>query len=199
MSKMPWGSWDTVGDQSDYVNQFSTYISQTVPLYNDWLSPIHSRFFCDSFAGEFVPMLVKHIYSCKQISEIGAEQLLLDIAAMKAIIVDMPALTNARGGTSKAVPARYSKSVVKDIAKAEKILKIILQDPATLVATFVAVLPKGTEQLFIKLLNIKVSLFDLIIIQLLLINYYFREFLGVNINNFYKIFARKKNKAKNTK
>lgn len=155
MSKMPWVSWDTVGDQSDYVNQFSTYISQTVPLYNDWLSPIHSRFFCDEFVGIFVPLLVQHIYDCKQISEIGAEQLLLDIAAMKSIIVDMPSLTNARGGASKPVPPRYSKSVIKDIAKAEKILKVVLSAPAALDVTFVQLLPKGTEQLFTRLLNIK--------------------------------------------
>jgi hypothetical protein len=50
MTKMPWGSWESVGDQSDYVNQISTYINQSVPLYSYWLSnPSHFRFFCDSF------------------------------------------------------------------------------------------------------------------------------------------------------
>ena len=49
MLKMPWASWESVGDQSEYVNQFHTYVSQSVPLYNDWLSAIHFRYFCDSF------------------------------------------------------------------------------------------------------------------------------------------------------
>jgi hypothetical protein len=50
MIKMPWGSWESVGDQSDYVNQISTYISQSVPMYNTCLAnPAHFRFFCDSF------------------------------------------------------------------------------------------------------------------------------------------------------
>ena len=51
MVQMPWGSWSVVGDQSPYVTQFSTYVAQTVPLYNDWLSPIHFRVFCEAVAG----------------------------------------------------------------------------------------------------------------------------------------------------
>lgn len=45
----------------------------------------------------FVPMLVQHIYKIRLISEVGAEQLLLDIAAMKDILIEMPTLTNKRG------------------------------------------------------------------------------------------------------
>ena len=104
----------------------------------------------------FVPLVVSHIYKCKQISEIGAEQLLLDIAAMKGIIVEMPALTNVRGAAPKVVPGRYTKYVNKEISKAEKILKVILSSPSVLDLTFVQVLPKGTEQLFVRLLDIKV-------------------------------------------
>jgi len=38
MTRMPWSSWESVGDQSEYVNQISTYIQQSVPLYAFWLT-----------------------------------------------------------------------------------------------------------------------------------------------------------------
>jgi hypothetical protein len=50
MTKMPWGSWESAGDKSEYVTQISTYIMQTVPLYKSWIvNPSHFSFFCDSF------------------------------------------------------------------------------------------------------------------------------------------------------
>lgn len=73
------------------MNQISTYISQTVPMYATWLKDVHFRFFCDSFVGydgleneghtvfadclmplsSFIPRLIENIYKCRQISEIG--------------------------------------------------------------------------------------------------------------------------------
>jgi hypothetical protein len=53
------------------VNQISTYISQTIPMYATWLKDAHFRFFCDSFVGSFIPRIIENIYKCRQISEIG--------------------------------------------------------------------------------------------------------------------------------
>ena len=38
MSKMPWGSWESEGDQSDYVNQIATYTEQTATIFSRWLN-----------------------------------------------------------------------------------------------------------------------------------------------------------------
>jgi len=54
MTRVNWAVWESVGDQSEYVNQISTCIAQTVPIYHDWLSnTIHFTFFCDSFLRSF--------------------------------------------------------------------------------------------------------------------------------------------------
>jgi hypothetical protein len=51
MTRMPWGSWDTVEDQSEYVNQISIFINQSIPMYIDWLpNQNHFKFFADNFA-----------------------------------------------------------------------------------------------------------------------------------------------------
>ena len=79
---------------------------------------------------------------------------------MKEALIQLPTLTNKRG-PPPTVPARYSKYVTKEMGKAEKILKVILcpPDPSLIALTFVQILPKGTEQLLTRLLDIKVSCF----------------------------------------
>ena len=45
-------------------------------------SPLY-RFFCDSFVGQLIPTLLSSIFKCRTISEVGAEQLLLDMTSIK--------------------------------------------------------------------------------------------------------------------
>lgn len=51
MTKLPWGSWEAVGDQSEYVNQISTYAQQSVSLYVKWLgNGVNFRYLLDAFS-----------------------------------------------------------------------------------------------------------------------------------------------------
>ena len=54
---------------------------------------------------EFIPMLTQSIYKCRLISEVGAQQLLLDTAAIKSILLELPTLSNSRKSTT--VPERF--------------------------------------------------------------------------------------------
>eukprot|EP00339_Tiarina_fusa_P029582 CAMPEP_0117056472 /NCGR_PEP_ID=MMETSP0472-20121206/39186_1 /TAXON_ID=693140 ORGANISM="Tiarina fusus, Strain LIS" /NCGR_SAMPLE_ID=MMETSP0472 /ASSEMBLY_ACC=CAM_ASM_000603 /LENGTH=107 /DNA_ID=CAMNT_0004772943 /DNA_START=680 /DNA_END=1003 /DNA_ORIENTATION=- len=74
---------------------------------------------------------------------------------MKTMILKMPGLTNSRGGAGKEVPARYAKYAAKEMAKTEKILKVILSSPQAFCITFVQLLPLAKESLFLRLLNLK--------------------------------------------
>jgi hypothetical protein len=51
MVRMPWATWEAVGDTSEYVGMIDVAVQNTVPLYSTWLSSTHYRFFCDSFVG----------------------------------------------------------------------------------------------------------------------------------------------------
>lgn len=40
----------------------------------------------------FIPKFIQHLYKCKPLSNIGAEQLLLDTHSLKTILLDMPSI-----------------------------------------------------------------------------------------------------------
>jgi hypothetical protein len=152
MTKMPWNSWQSVGDQSEYVNQISTYLSQSVPTYAAWLKDLHFRFFCDSFVESFIPKLAENIYKCRQISEVGAEQLLLDMTSIKTILIEMPVMAKGGGGDH---PKRYVKYVNKAIGKVEVLLKLVITPPESLVETYQALVKGGSEAELQRIMELK--------------------------------------------
>jgi hypothetical protein len=153
MVRMPWSSWEAVDDQSEYVNQISTYINQSIPLYQEWLSnPSHFRFFCDSFCSSFIPLLIQQIYKCKKISIAGAQQLILDFTAIKTFLVELP---NTGKIQPSPVPGRYARHIQKELGKAELILKVILTPVSSVIDTYKALIVDGSEADFQKLLDLK--------------------------------------------
>uniref|UniRef100_A0A4W4HQH0 Vps53 N-terminal domain-containing protein n=1 Tax=Electrophorus electricus TaxID=8005 RepID=A0A4W4HQH0_ELEEL len=76
MSKMPWQSVEHVGDQSPYVTSVIMHIKQNVPIIRDNLAATRKYFtqFCIKFTNSFIPKFINHLFRCKPISMVGAEQ-----------------------------------------------------------------------------------------------------------------------------
>uniref|UniRef100_A0A8C7SBE7 VPS53 subunit of GARP complex n=1 Tax=Oncorhynchus mykiss TaxID=8022 RepID=A0A8C7SBE7_ONCMY len=76
MSKMPWQSVEHVGDQSPYVTSVIMHIKQNVPIIRDNLASTRKYFtqFCIKFTNSFIPKFINHLFRCKTISMVGAEQ-----------------------------------------------------------------------------------------------------------------------------
>ncbi|XP_060060092.1 vacuolar protein sorting-associated protein 53 homolog isoform X5 [Erinaceus europaeus] len=76
MSKMPWQNVEHVGDQSPYVTSVILHIKQNVPIIRDNLASTRKYFtqFCIKFANSFIPKFITHLFKCKPISMVGAEQ-----------------------------------------------------------------------------------------------------------------------------
>uniref|UniRef100_A0A4W5PAK3 VPS53 subunit of GARP complex n=1 Tax=Hucho hucho TaxID=62062 RepID=A0A4W5PAK3_9TELE len=76
MSKMPWQSVEHVGDQSPYVTSVIMHIKQIVPIIRDNLASTRKYFtqFCIKFTNSFIPKFINHLFRCKTISMVGAEQ-----------------------------------------------------------------------------------------------------------------------------
>ncbi|KAI8148076.1 Vps53-like protein [Fennellomyces sp. T-0311] len=124
MIQIPWSVLDTVGDQSEYVShvqevvkQFATVVGRTVA------NKRYFRTFGDRFVETFLTKYLVFVFRCKHISEIGAEQMLLDTHALKTLLMDIP-LMGAEGTVT--VPTSYGKLVSKGISKAETILKTVM-------------------------------------------------------------------------
>ena len=108
---MPWGSIETVGDQSQYVSQVVGHVRTVIPLLRGHLSSVRKYFvnFCHKFAkyvniiiviviviviviiivlfSTFIPVFITHVYKCKPISTIAAEQVYITRMCVLFIIM----------------------------------------------------------------------------------------------------------------
>ncbi|PUZ53405.1 hypothetical protein GQ55_5G050300 [Panicum hallii var. hallii] len=150
MTRVPWATLESVGDQSEYVNGISTILSSSIPVLGSLLSPTYFQYFLDKLAASLGPRFYLNIYKCKHISETGAQQMLLDTQAVKTILLDIPALGKQSTGA-----ASYSKFVSREMSKAEALLKVILSPVDSVANTYRALLPEGTPLEFQRILDLK--------------------------------------------
>ncbi|XP_077219870.1 membrane trafficking VPS53 family protein isoform X3 [Tasmannia lanceolata] len=150
MTRVPWGTLESVGDQSEYVNGINSILTSSIPVLGSLLSPIYFQFFLDKLAASLGPRFYLNIYKCKLISETGAQQMLLDTQAVKTILLDIPALGRQTTGA-----AGYSKFVSREMSKAEALLKVILSPIDSVGDTYRALLPEGTPSEFQRILELK--------------------------------------------
>ncbi|KAL6552904.1 HIT domain protein [Orobanche hederae] len=150
MTRVPWGTLESVGDQSEYVNSINTILTASIPVLGRLLSPIYFQFFLDKLASSLGPRFYLNIFKCKHISETGAQQMLLDTQAIKTILLEIPSL-----GKQVSAAAGYSKFVSSEMSKAEALLKVILSPLDSVADTYCALLPEGTPSEFQRILDLK--------------------------------------------
>ena len=150
MQKLNWSAWDSVVQESEYVQMIEMEVRECSAIFHKWLSKSRFGFFCDSFANSFIPKLKESIYMCKFVSEVGAEQLLLDMAHIKGILDALP-----KQGQGDRVPARYKRIVTKDMSKIERVLKVLLTPKEGVVDSYLAMVAKGNQQELQKVLELK--------------------------------------------
>ncbi|KAF9117730.1 Vacuolar protein sorting-associated protein 53 [Mortierella sp. 14UC] len=121
MSKLPWGTVEYVGDQSEYVSMIHATLKTCVGSIQELITnKRYFRTFCDKLIESFVTRFAANLTRCKPISEIGAEQMLLDTQAVKSFLVEIP---NLGLETTVAVPTSFVKFVNRGLGKVETILK----------------------------------------------------------------------------
>ncbi|XP_076364592.1 vacuolar protein sorting 53 [Tachypleus tridentatus] len=157
MVKIQWSAVETVGDQSSYVTAITGHLRQTLPLLRDNLAASRKYFtqFCVKFANTFIPKFNNHLFKCKPISAVGAEQLLLDTHMLKTVLLDLPTLGSQ---VVKKAPASYTKIVVKGMTKAEMILKVVMsphEPNESFVENYIKLLPESDLSEFQKVLDMK--------------------------------------------
>ncbi|XP_010640475.1 vacuolar protein sorting-associated protein 53 homolog isoform X2 [Fukomys damarensis] len=157
MSKMQWQNVEHVGDQSPYVTSVILHIKQNVPIIRDNLASTRKYFtqFCIKFANSFIPKFITHLFKCKPISMVGAEQLLLDTHSLKMVLLDLPSIGSQ---VVRKAPASYTKIVVKGMTRAEMILKVVMAPHEPLVVfvdNYIKLLTDCNPETFQKILDMK--------------------------------------------
>ncbi|XP_020862581.1 vacuolar protein sorting-associated protein 53 homolog isoform X1 [Phascolarctos cinereus] len=157
MSKMQWQNVEHVGDQSPYVTSVILHIKQNVPIIRDNLASTRKYFtqFCIKFANSFIPKFINHLFKCKPVSMVGAEQLLLDTHSLKMVLLDLPSIGSQ---VVRKAPASYTKIVVKGMTRAEMILKVVMAPHEPLVVfvdNLIKLLTDCNTETFQKILDMK--------------------------------------------
>uniref|UniRef100_A0A8C7AS19 Vacuolar protein sorting-associated protein 53 homolog n=1 Tax=Neovison vison TaxID=452646 RepID=A0A8C7AS19_NEOVI len=154
---MQWQNVEHVGDQSPYVTSVILHIKQNVPIIRDNLASTRKYFtqFCIKFANSFIPKFITHLFKCKPISMVGAEQLLLDTHSLKMVLLDLPSIGSQ---VVRKAPASYTKIVVKGMTRAEMILKVVMAPHEPLVVfvdNYIKLLTDCNTETFQKILDMK--------------------------------------------
>lgn len=156
MRNTGWGKIESVGDQSSWVGEMVKVIKRKAA---EILSVLHkqqyARAFCDNLVDSIANNFVVNIFQCRPISEIGAEQMLLDSYALKKGCE--PLLTiNAPPNTAS--PAGYIKRVNQAMSRIDPILKTLQvrpSPPEALVQAYLIHIADKSDTNFRKILDLK--------------------------------------------
>lgn len=91
MTKKSWATITSVGDQSEHITLIAKTLQVYIPILRKQITaPKYFRSFCDKFVESFLSKFLNIIYTrCKPLSEVGAEQMLLDTHSLNNILVAM--------------------------------------------------------------------------------------------------------------
>lgn len=131
MAKVQWQTISNVGDQSAFISSMCANFKQTVPIIRDYLATSRKYFtqFCHKFINTFIPKFINVLYKCRlTLSDgsnnvLGCEQLLLDTHSLKTALLDLPSIGSS---VNRKAPTSFTKVVVKDMTRAEMIIKVVM-------------------------------------------------------------------------
>ncbi|KAK4684228.1 vacuolar protein sorting-associated protein 53, partial [Tremellales sp. Uapishka_1] len=119
--KTPWMHLENVSGRSAYVVDLVASIKQVAEVVRERVeSKKYIRNFADKAVGLVITRFTQSVVKSRPLKKIGAEQILLDVQAVKACLLDLPEphpdnSTNA-----------YTKYVTKNTGQLETMLKVIL-------------------------------------------------------------------------
>ncbi|EME30979.1 uncharacterized protein Gasu_17420 [Galdieria sulphuraria] len=167
MTQINWNNIQSVGDSSSYVAKLEEEFFRSLPSLANLLSFVHFRYFCDRFVAIFIPAYLTTLKTCKKVSSISAQQLLLDAAAIKNMLQNVPFIAYPNNASREdhkeervqseflAPWSSYQKFVNKEMTKVELILKVLLSPLESIVDTYVALIPDSSIGELNQLLEMK--------------------------------------------
>ncbi len=154
-----WTNIEEVVVENQYVNTFQSILASHIPVIRDGLSDSYFRTFCTRLASDALDTFLDVIFRQRCISEMGAQQLLLDMYNIKTQLLNLHAFgtTEDNSYRSSGVPAMYDKLVTGRFAQIEVVLKLVgtPEDEAMLVERFRIMWPDGKASDLEKIMNLK--------------------------------------------
>ncbi|KAK0515838.1 hypothetical protein JMJ35_001872 [Cladonia borealis] len=156
MRNTGWSKMESVGDQSSYVGEMLSKIkSRAAEILAMLHKQQYARAFCDNVVELTANAYIANMFQCKPISEVGAEQMLLDAYVLKKGFEDLLTL-NSPSGTSP--PPGYIKRVSQSMSRLDPVLKTLQvrpSPPEALVQAYLIHIADKSDANFRKILDLK--------------------------------------------
>ena len=157
MRNMPWARLENVTNQSVFITEL---VRKMKNKSADILRLLqhkqqYARAFCDQVVDALSNSFIATISQCRPISEVGAEQMLMDMYALKTALTNLPAVLSDKPQPPQ--PA-YAKRVTQAMAKIDPLLKTLQirpQPPEALIQGYLVHVADGSEANFKTVLELK--------------------------------------------
>lgn len=154
-----WSKLQAVADQSSYVADIKFGVEKEVGnILSNVTKDLHKRMICDRIVDMITSSFFASAAKCRPISEVSAEQMLLDLYVLKGIFLEMPEMSDEPDAAKSKASAAYTRHVTSSVGRVETVLKVILtqsEPPEGLVQNYFYLIKDKNPDNFVKVLELK--------------------------------------------
>ncbi|KAG9240861.1 Vps53-like protein [Calycina marina] len=159
MRNTNWSKMESVGDQSSYVAELLRHVnSQATEILAVVGKQQYARAFCDNVVENLANTYINNIVQCRPVSEVGAEQMLLDKYVLTKGLTSLLSLSPTASTISTTTQANFTKRVNQSIARLDPLLKTLQVrpfPPEGLVQAYLIHIADRSDSNFRKILDLK--------------------------------------------
>ncbi|KAI0427522.1 Vps53-like protein [Xylaria sp. FL1042] len=161
MKNTNWSKMESVGDQSSYVGELVSHVNaRTEEILTIVVKPQYARAFADNLVERIANTYIANIVQCRPVSEVGAEQMLLDKYVLTKAFENLLSYHNPSSSstTSQAPPASFVKRVNNTMTRIDPLLKTLQVRPSPpegLVQAYLIHIGDRSDTNFKKILELK--------------------------------------------
>ncbi|KAI0160767.1 Vps53-like protein [Xylariaceae sp. FL1272] len=158
MRNTNWSKMESVGDQSSYVGELLSHVnSKTEEILGVVVKPQYARAFADNLVEHIANTYISNIVQCRPVSEVGAEQMLLDKYVLTKSFENL--LSHHNPSSTPHVPsASFTKRVNSTMTRIDPLLKTLQVRPSPpegLVQAYLIHIGDRSDTNFRKILELK--------------------------------------------
>ncbi|KAI0436430.1 Vps53-like protein [Xylaria telfairii] len=158
MKNTNWSKMESVGDQSSYVGELVSHVnSKTEEILAVVVKPQYARAFADNLVEHIANTYITNIVQCRPVSEVGAEQMLLDKYVLTKAFENLLSYHNP-STPSQPAPASFVKRVTNTMTRIDPLLKTLQVRPSPpegLVQAYLIHIGDRSDTNFRKILELK--------------------------------------------
>ncbi|CAG8952878.1 hypothetical protein HYFRA_00007592 [Hymenoscyphus fraxineus] len=158
MRNTNWSKMESVGDQSSYVAELLRHVESQAKEILPLVSKQHyAKAFCDKTVEYLATSYIANIVQCRPISEVGAEQLILDKYVLTKELTTLISHSPS-ASTSSTAQTAFVKRVTQSMTRLDPLLKTLQVHPSppeALVKAYLLHIADRSDTNFRKILELK--------------------------------------------